>query len=57
MNDLMKKNLRAIQDDLEVQYKKVETNPEDYENPEKLKQQLDEQMNRIQREIDGWWFS
>lgn len=57
MNDLMKKKLRAIQDDLEVQYKKVETNPENYENPEKLKQQLDEQMNRIQREIDGWWFS
>lgn len=57
MNDLMKKNLRAIQDDLEVQYKKVEINPENYENPEKLKQQLDEQMNRIQREIDGWWFS
>lgn len=57
MNDLMKKNLRAIQDDLEVQCKKVETNPEDYENPEKLKQQLDEQMNRIQREIDGWWLS
>ena len=55
MTDFSKNTLKAVQDDLEAKYNEVEKNPEDYNDPEKLKQELDEQMNRIQREIDGWW--
>lgn len=55
MNDLMKKALRAIQDDLEIQYKEIEANSGNYEHPEKLKQQLDEKMEVIRGYLEGRW--
>ena len=55
MNDLMKKALRAIQDDLEIQYKEIEANPGNYEHPEKLQQQLDEKMEVIRGYLEGRW--
>lgn len=55
MNDLTKNTLRAIQDDLEAQYTEIEANPDDYEHPEQLKQQLDEKMEVIRGYLEGRW--
>lgn len=55
MNDLTKNTLRAIQDDLEAQYTEIEANPDDYEYPEQLKQQLDEKMEVIRGYLEGRW--
>ena len=55
MKDLFRNTLKAVQDDLEAQYKEVEANPEDYENPDQLKQQLDEKMEVIRGYLEGRW--
>lgn len=51
----MKNTFRAIQDDLEIQYKEIEEDPDNYEHPEKLKQQLDEKMEVIRGYLEGRW--
>lgn len=55
MTDLIRSTLRDIQDDLEAQYMEIEANPDNYEHPEKLKQQLDDKMEKIRGCLEGRW--
>lgn len=55
MTDLMKNTLKAVQDDLEAQYKAVEAEPDNYSEPETLKQQLNEKMEIIRGYLEGRW--